>query len=68
MIMSALIDVQRFFPWIKRVGERKLLLDALDDLEDLLKKRGVMDPHDSVDVEVRDRVTRIRRRVARLPM
>ena len=65
--MNGLIDVKRFLPWINKGGERTQLLDALDDLEDLLKKRDVIDLRDSVDVEVRDRLTRVRRKVTRLP-
>jgi hypothetical protein len=65
--MNGLIDVKRFLPWINKGGERTQLLDALDDLEDLLKKRDVIDLRDSVDVEVRDRLTRIRRKVTRFP-
>ena len=65
--MNGLIDVKRFLPWINKGGERTQLLDALDDLEDLLKKRDVIDLRDSVDVEVRDRLTRVRRKVTRFP-
>ena len=65
--MSSPIDVRRFLPWIRKCGERKLLLDDLDDLEDLLKKQGVLAPQDSVDTEIRDSLARIKRKITSLP-
>ena len=51
---------------MRRVGNKKLLLDDLDDLEEILRKRGVLPTKDAVDVEIYDRVSRIKRRVRQL--
>ena len=64
--MKGIIDVQKFLPWMRRVGNKKLLLDDLDDLEEILRKRGVLPTKDAVDVEIYDRVSRIKRRVRQL--
>jgi len=48
------------------VGNKKLLLDDLDDLEEILRKRGVLPTKDAVDVEIYDRVSRIKRKVRQL--
>ena len=64
--MKGIIDVQKFLPWMRRVGNKKLLLDELDDLEEILRKRGVLPTKDAVDVEIYDRVSRIKRKVRQL--
>jgi|TARA_A100001037_G_scaffold36511_1_gene28264 hypothetical protein len=64
--MKGIIDVQKFLPWMRRVGNKKLLLDDLDDLEEILRKRGVLPTKDAVDVEIYDRVSRIKRKVRQL--
>lgn len=48
------------------MGNKKLLLDDLDDLEEILRKRGVLPTEDAVDVEIYDRVSRIKRKVRQL--
>ena len=62
---EGIIDVQKFLPWMRR-GNKKLLLDDLDDLEEILRKRGVLPTKDAVDVEIYDRVSRIKRKVRQL--
>ena len=64
--MKGIIDVQKFLPWMRRMGNKKLLLDDLDDLEEILRKRGVLPTKDAVDVEIYDRVSRIKRKVRQL--
>jgi len=64
--MKGIIDVQKFLPWMRRMGNKKLLLDDLDDLEEILRKRGVLPTEDAVDVEIYDRVSRIKRKVRQL--